>query len=62
MIETSYEAPNAFNIGWHEIPKRGISSFIPPRWIAYKAGYAGAPKAIIVTNIPDLPIYETRSV
>ncbi|MGD9614390.1 MAG: hypothetical protein AB7H90_03925 [Alphaproteobacteria bacterium] len=28
----------AFNIGWHEIPKRRIHSFIPPRGILTKPG------------------------
>jgi hypothetical protein len=30
----------AFNIGWHEIPERRISSFIPPRGLLTKPGMA----------------------
>jgi hypothetical protein len=49
----------AFNIGWHEIPRRRISSFLPPRGILTKPGlpghdgnhsdqYAGFPKLVSV--------------
>jgi hypothetical protein len=34
----------AFNIGWHEIPKRRISSFIPPRGLLTKPGTPGHDK------------------
>jgi hypothetical protein len=30
----------AFNIGWHEIPKRRISSYVQPRGLLTKPGYA----------------------
>lgn len=49
----------AFNIGWHEIPRRRISSFLPPRGLLTKPGlpghdgnhsdqYAGFPKLVSV--------------
>ena len=31
----------AFNIGWHEVPKRTIYSFIPPRGFLSKPGFPG---------------------
>jgi hypothetical protein len=48
----------AFNIGWHEFPKRRITSFIPPRGLLTKPGlanhdgdhsrhYPGFPKLVI---------------
>ena len=30
---------SAFNIGWHEQPKRRISSFVAPRGVLTKPGY-----------------------
>jgi len=30
----------AFNIGWHEVPKRTISSFVAPRGLLTKPGAA----------------------
>jgi hypothetical protein len=54
----------AFNIGWHENPKRRITSFIPPRGLLTKPGmpnhegdhsdhYAGFPGAPPVRCSPE---------
>jgi hypothetical protein len=34
-----FPKPSAFNIGWHEQPKRRISSFAAPRGVLTKPGY-----------------------
>jgi hypothetical protein len=35
-----FSKPTAFNIGWHEFPKRRISSFAAPRGLLTKPGFA----------------------
>jgi hypothetical protein len=46
----------AFNIGWHEAPKRTIYSFIAPRGFLTKPRFSTT-MAITVTCIDDFPAW-----
>lgn len=54
----------AFNIGWHEVPKRRITSFAQPRWLLTKPGmpnhegrhrdqYPGFPRLVTTRKVRE---------